>query len=97
MLKIFKILVIIILLNGCVTLREQMIQQGHSVNYVDGYLDGHDSGDDAGSSGIRWMLPKFTKDSNRYEYDNQYRQGWEDGFRVGKGQAEAFSRAWGGT
>jgi hypothetical protein len=76
--------------SGCnqMSIREQMTVAGYEPSYIDGYTDGHSSGYVAAGH----PYYKFLKNTRRYESDSQYKQGWEDGFRVSKGQYESIQR-----
>nr|WP_312970081.1 hypothetical protein [Pseudomonas sp.] len=66
---------VVLLLGGCQSSHEQMLQQGHSAAYADGYQDGCGSGrKSAGLSG------EFRKNVPRYLAERQYETGWDDGF-----------------
>lgn len=83
-------LVAVLLIAGCVTFpREQWLKAGYNVNYVDGYEQGWFSGHVAAGH----PYSQFQKNTHRYERDSQYRQGWNDGFAVGKGSYDAIGRA----
>jgi len=82
---------LLLIASGCPPLidKEQWLKAGYDPNYVDGYADGHSSGLVAGGH----PYSHFQKDTHRYENDSQYRQGWNDGFAVGKGSYESIGRA----
>ncbi len=61
---------------------------GYDANYIAGYNDGWPSGWAAGS----YLYCCFKKDTHRYENDSQYKQGYDDGFTMGKGKSEAVDR-----
>ena len=65
-----------------------MIQQGYPLAYADGFDDGCHSGKKAGGS----LFDQFKKDVNRFESDDQYAQGWSDGFRQCETEQEALQR-----
>ena len=79
---------IIVILSGCVSQKESMIKQGYPLAYADGFDDGCHSGKKAGGS----MFDQFKKDVRRFEKDNQYAQGWSDGFRQCETEQEALQR-----
>ena len=66
-----------LLLSGCETTHEQMINQGYPPAYADGFQDGCSSGRQA--AGL--MVGGFRKDVPRYLHERQYESGWDDGFR----------------
>jgi len=68
--------------NGCASTSENMMQQGYGPNYSHGYEDGCKSGRKAGGS----MFDQFTKNVRLYDSNNKYREGWNDGFKVCKGE-----------
>ena len=69
-------------LSGCASTSETMMQQGHGPDYSHGYEDGCKSGRKAGGS----MFDQFTKNVRQYDSNGKYREGWNDGFRVCKGE-----------
>lgn len=78
----------LLLLSGCVSQRDSMIQQGYPMSYVDGFDDGCHSGKKAGGQ----MFEQFKKDVKRFETDSQYAQGWSDAFRQCETEQEALER-----
>lgn len=76
------------ILSGCISQKEAMINQGYPLPYADGFDDGCHSGNQAGGS----MFDRFKKDVNRFGADNQYAQGWSDGFRQCETEQEALQR-----
>ena len=77
-----------LILSGCVTQKEAMIKEGYPLAYADGFDDGCHSGRKAGGS----MFDQFKKDVRRFDGDNQYAQGWSDGFRQCETEQEAIQR-----
>jgi len=77
-----------LILSGCVTQRDTMLQQGYPLSYADGFDDGCHSGKKAGGS----MFDQFKKDVRRFQADPQYAQGWSDGFRQCETEQEALER-----
>jgi len=71
---------VILLLTGCISTRERMINAGYNPSYVDGYCDGESSGYFA----ARNPYYQFRKDTYRFDADSQYRQGWTDGYDTAK-------------
>ena len=78
----------LVLLSGCATQKEIMIKKGYPLAYADGFDDGCHSGKKAGGS----YFDQFKKEVNRFESDNQYAQGWSDGFRQCESEQEAIQR-----
>ncbi|KJK05958.1 MULTISPECIES: hypothetical protein [Pseudomonas] len=68
---------IIVLLTGCQSTHEQLINQGYPPAYADGFEDGCSSGRQA--AGV--MAGDFRKDVPRYLHNPQYETGWDDGLR----------------
>ncbi|KXG79285.1 hypothetical protein N5I28_15970 [Pseudomonas mosselii] len=68
---------VVLLLAGCETTHEQMVNQGYPPAYADGFQDGCSSGRQA--AGL--MAGDFRKDVPRYLHNRQYESGWDDGFR----------------
>lgn len=93
MLKTIKLLILILVVvsNGCLSRHEitknDMLRAGFTQDYAEGFADGENSGYAAG--GATSLYFKFMKDTYRYQLNNQYHQGWNDGFSVGKGKQEA--------
>ena len=76
---------------GCNVVKKrhaQMIQAGYSKAYADGYAQGTPSGEYAAGN----PYARFKKNPYRYQRDNQYQQGWDDGYRVAYGQYSSFNR-----
>lgn len=65
-----------LLFTGCASTTETMMQKGYGPAYSQGYGDGCTSGKKAGGS----MFDEFKKNVDRYDNDNKYREGWEDGY-----------------
>lgn len=65
-----------------------MVNQGYPLAYAEGYDDGCHSGKQAGGS----MFDQFKKDVRRFDSDNDYAQGWSDGFRQCETEQEAMQR-----
>ncbi|MFF7109852.1 hypothetical protein [Pseudomonas sichuanensis] len=70
-------LCVLLLLAGCETTHEQMVNQGYPPAYADGFEDGCSSGRQAAGP----MTGDFHKDVARYLHNRQYESGWDDGFR----------------
>ena len=78
----------ILLLAGCVSESEMLREQGYPAAYADGFEDGCHSGNQAAGS----LFDQFAKDVNRFNSDNDYEQGWSDGFRQCETQQESIQR-----
>ncbi|NPA24926.1 MAG: hypothetical protein GXO34_03765 [Deltaproteobacteria bacterium] len=78
----------VLLLAGCVSQRESMIEQGYPPAYAAGFEDGYHSGKKAAGS----YLDQFKKDVHRFQTDPQYAQGWNDGYRQGDEEQKALDR-----
>ncbi len=78
----------LVLLSGCVSQKETMVNQGYPLAYAEGYDDGCHSGKQAGGS----MFDQFKKDVRRFDSDHDYAQGWSDGFRQCETEQEAMQR-----
>ncbi len=80
--KIFMILFIMLLCcAGCMNTYDRMINAGYSSSYSSGFSDGEQSGKAAGGS----IYAHFIKNVTLSQTNVEYNQGWEDGFRYGKG------------
>ncbi|MDE1168218.1 MAG: hypothetical protein PW845_23275 [Pseudomonas sp.] len=66
-----------LLLAGCASTHDTMVQQGYPPAFADGFQDGCGSGRQAAGS----ITGQFTKNVPRYLKDKQYSTGWDDGFR----------------
>lgn len=78
----------LLLTTGCVSQKEVMIKEGYPLAYAEGFDDGCHSGNQAGGS----VFDQFKKDARRFSNDDQYAQGWSDGFRQCESQQEAIQR-----
>ena len=78
----------LVVLSGCATQKELMVQQGFPLPYADGFDDGCHCGKKAGGS----LFDQFKKDVKRFEEDSQYAQGWSDGFRQCETEQESIQR-----
>lgn len=76
----------VLILVGCQSTHEQLLQQGYPPGFADGYQDGCGSGRQAAGS----ITGTFTKNVPRYLADKLYSSGWDDGFR--QCQAELLSQ-----
>lgn len=79
---------LLFVMTGCVSQKENMIQQGYPLAYADGFDDGCHSGKKAGGL----LFEQFKKDVTRFEVDTQYAQGWSDGFRQCETEQESIQR-----
>ena len=77
-----------LLLSGCVSQRETMIEQGYPESYADGFEDGCHSGSKAGGN----LFEQFREDVRRFDVDDDYAQGWSDAFRQCETEQEALDR-----
>lgn len=64
---------------------EQLAHQGRPAEYIDGYVEGCDSGYHAADVPYH----RFTKDLERFQSDQLYRDGWNDGFNNCKKEQES--------
>jgi len=78
----------LLMISGCISQKESMIQQGYPLPYADGFDDGCHSGKKAGGN----MFDQFKKDVRRFQQENQYAQGWSDGFRQCETEEESMQR-----
>jgi len=79
-------------LSACATDMQRVDREvgaGQPVAYKEGYRFGCDSGYVAAGH----PYYRFRKDVSRYGSDTLYKQGWDDGFSVCKGQYESFGRS----
>ena len=70
-------IVAVLLLAGCQSTHQQLLDQGYPPAYADGFQDGCGSGRQA--AGV--MAGEFRKNVPRYLHERQYETGWDDGFR----------------
>lgn len=80
------------MVGGCKTsMREIDLKLGNSQPsaFKQGYRDGCDSGYVAAGH----PYYHFSKDVMRFDSDSIYKQGWNDGFNVCKGEYESVSRS----
>lgn len=78
----------IIILAGCASQKEILVQEGHSLAYAEGFDDGCHSGKKAGGN----MFESFKKDEDSFAKHGKYTQGWSDGFRQCESEQEAMDR-----
>jgi len=91
-LSVVSVVILVAAISGCATSMKQVERQvgAHQpLAYKQGYKDGCDSGYVAAGH----PYYKFAKDVTRYGKDELYKQGWDDGFRVCKGEYESIGRA----
>lgn len=84
--------IILILLTSCATDMQQVnreIGASQPPSYKEGYKDGCDSGYVAGGH----PYYRFRKNVSRFNSDEIYKQGWNDGFSVCKGKYDAIGRS----
>ena len=84
---LFIILFILTVLftTGCISIKDQLIENGYSIRYSEGFADGNSSGQASGG----YIYAKFKRDMSRFK-DTEYSQGWQDGFRYGKGRQDSI-------
>jgi hypothetical protein len=75
-----------LLIFGCATPMNQ-VPQG-----PEPYRTGYQHGCNSGNVAAGHPYYRFTKDVNRYSSDQDYKQGWDDGFNVCKGKYESIQR-----
>lgn len=76
-------------LTGCFgSMHEQMEHNGMDASYSQGYEEGVSSGKNA-AGGLGYTLKK---DTRRFANDEQYRQGWTDGYDAGKTQQRDWQK-----
>jgi hypothetical protein len=86
------VILVAVALSGCATTMDNVdreIGASQPIAYKQGYSDGCDSGYVAAGH----PYYRFKKDVNRYSSDSLYKQGWDDGFTVKKGQYDAIGRS----
>lgn len=87
MVKLLVIVVLACLLVGCAhTDRKGLLAAGYAPDYVDGYVDGYS----AGCHTIGHPFYRFTRDTQRYETDGRYKDGWQDGFSIARTEYAAI-------
>lgn len=84
----------VLVLAGCVGTmadleRDRLIKSGFSEAYADGFGHGFQSGQSASGN----PYARHSKNTERYRSENEYTQGWDDGFAKGKGQYDSTQRA----
>ena len=91
----FKYLITVLLLIavGCASQnlarkREKLAEQGLSNDYIDGYVDGCSSG--YMRAGDRFY--DFSRDMPRYQADQSYSKGWDEGFDACKSHYESLMK-----
>ena len=84
------ILVSAFLLSGCATSLRQadsVVGTNQPIEYREGYAEGCDTGTSAAGN----PYYHFRKDVNSYRIDALYKQGWDDGFNICKGQYDSIN------
>ena len=88
--------VLLLLLAGCQSTHQQLLDQGYPPAFADGFQDGCGSGRQA--AGV--MAGEFHKNVERYLHNRQYETGWDDGFRQCQAMRESqdqqnyYNRHW---
>ncbi len=77
-----------LMLSGCATTQQTMVEQGFPAGYAQGFDDGCHSGRKAGGS----LFDQFRKDVRRFESDRDYASGWSDAFRQCESEQENAAR-----
>lgn len=92
MTRLFIMTLVALFITGCGTTDSTLREQGHNDSYVIGFHDGRHSGmREAGNN-----FEHFVQDRNRYDADDEYREGWLAGEAEGKqmqAQADAVGNA----
>ena len=65
-----------LVLAACGSIEETMLERGHPPAYAAGYADGCASGKAAAGG----LFADARKDARRHGADDQYTEGWDDGF-----------------
>jgi hypothetical protein len=79
--KTVSALLLLSLIAGCGQIdRKGLLAAGYSHEYADGYMDGYS----AGCHIAGHPFYRFTRDVDRYEQDQQYNKGWNDGFTIAR-------------
>ncbi|MCP4408177.1 MAG: hypothetical protein GY807_10535 [Gammaproteobacteria bacterium] len=89
--KKYLIFLASIFLMGCaaqhlVKQRMKLVQEGFSDTYIDGYIDGCSSGYNRADN----YQYDFTRDMPRYQSDQLYSSGWEEGYKECKSEHESL-------
>ena len=72
---------VLFLVAGCHAANKKgLIKAGYAPEYVDGYVDGYS----AGCNNAGHPFYRYTRDTLRFERDQQYKRGWEDGFTIAR-------------
>ena len=79
----------LVLLVGCAT-NMQMVDRQVGADQPPAYKEGYMAGCNSGYVAAGHPYYKFTKDVSRYQDDSLYKQGWNDGYGVCKGQYDAI-------
>lgn len=89
----YVITLALLIVAGCATQhlaqkREKLIQQGFSNDYTDGYVHGCSSG--YNRAGDRYY--DFSRDMPRYQSDQNYSKGWDEGYQSCKAEYESLMK-----
>jgi hypothetical protein len=71
------VVVLTLMVMGCESTHDQLIDQGYPPAFADGFQAGCSSGRQAAGA----MTGEYQKNVPRYIADKQYGTGWDDGFR----------------
>jgi hypothetical protein len=84
-------LIATLVLAACGSVKDAMLERGLPPAYAEGYDDGCSSGKEAAGG----LFAETRKDSDRYGTDDQYTQGWSDGFEKCRSEMATMVReAW---
>ena len=75
-------LILLLLLNGCASEGQRLMNEGASPAYAQGYDDGCASGKKSAGD----MFAQFHKNIRLYQQNSDYRQGWNDGHEECRGE-----------
>ena len=79
---------VLLMIAGCQTTHEDLIAKGYPPAFADGFDDGCSSGRQAAGA----ITGEFRKNVPRYLKDNNYAEGWSDGFRQCQAMRESQDR-----
>ncbi|AWY41286.1 hypothetical protein DKY63_15890 [Pseudomonas putida] len=82
------VVALLLLIEGCQTTHEDLIAKGYPPAFADGFDDGCSSGRQAAGA----ITGEFRKNVPRYLKDNNYAEGWSDGFRQCQAMRESQER-----
>lgn len=87
--KYILLAILLLMLCSCVPPNvDNMIGPNQPEPYKTGFVEGFGSGQKAEGS----LYDKFQKNVMRFSQDDLYRQGWTDGFEMGKGRWKEIKR-----